>query len=99
MPSASAAHTTLHAFEKRDKREGSVKKKKSGVRRANENFEKRKRSLLRKCNETVKLYDADLYIVVRRKGKCTVYSSCFLSTWPPRQEDMVSFALYILHPN
>jgi hypothetical protein len=98
MSSVSAAHTTLQAFKKRDKREGSVQKK-SGGRRANENFEKRKRSLLRKCNETVELYDADLYIVVRRKGKCTVYSSRFVSSWPPRREDMVSFALYILHAN
>src|ERR1700742_477551 len=95
MSSVSAAHTTLQAFEKRDKREGSVKKK-SGGRRANENFEKRKHSLLRKCNEIVELYDADLYIAVRRKGKCTMYSSCFVSSWPPRQEDMVSF--YPLHP-
>ncbi|KIW41796.1 uncharacterized protein PV06_05409 [Exophiala oligosperma] len=90
MSSVSAAHATLQAFEKRDKREGSVPKK-SGGRRANENFEKRKRSLLRKCNETVELYDADLYIAVRRKGKCTVYSSCFVSSWPPRQEDMETY--------
>jgi hypothetical protein len=89
MSLVSAAYTALQAFEKQDKREGIVKQK-NGGRRANENFEKRKRSLLRKCNETVKLYDADLYIVARRKGKCTVYSSCFVSTWPPRQEDMVS---------
>jgi len=28
---------------------------------------KRKRSLLKKCNETVELYNADIYIAVRRK--------------------------------
>lgn len=95
MSLVSAAHATLEAFEKRDKREGSIKKK-CGGRRANESFEKRKRGLLRKCNKTVELYNADLYIVVRRKGKCTVYSSCFVSTWPPHQEDIVSF--YPLHP-
>ena len=88
MSSAHKARLNQEAFEKRIKKEGSIRKRNDG-RRANENFEKRKRSLLRKCNETVELYNADIYIAVRRKGKCTVYSSCLVSTWPPRREDMV----------
>lgn len=86
-PLAPKADPNQEAFEQRTEREG-IRKRGNG-RRANENFEKRKRSLLKKCNETVELYNADIYIAIRRKGKCTVYSNCFVFTWPPRQEDMV----------
>lgn len=80
--------------QRRTKGEGGIKKGGPG-RRLNENFEKRKCTLLRKCNETVDKYQADIYIAVRRKGKCTIYTNCSASTWPPRGEDMVSlFSLF-----
>lgn len=72
-------------------REGNMKKKRSG-RRINENSGKRKRSLLRRSGETGRLYEADIYIAVRRKGRYTIYKNCFCSSWPPRREDIVGYS-------
>jgi hypothetical protein len=74
MSSAHKAHPNQQVIKKRTKGEGGIRKRENGWR-ANENLEKRKRSLFRKYNETVELYNPDIYIAVRRKGKCTVYST------------------------
>lgn len=87
MSIKSKADPYQEARKGRTKGEGSIKKRERG-RRLNENFEKRKRTLLKKCNETVDKYQADIYIAVRRRGKCT--TNCFAVTWPPRGEDIVS---------
>lgn len=73
----------------KQEREGNIKRRGNG-RKVNENFGKRKRSLVRKGNETGRLYESDVYIAFRCKGKCTIYTNCFSTSWPPRREDMVS---------
>lgn len=71
--------------------EGSIEKKRSR-RRINENFGKQKRNLIRKSDKTGRLYEADVYIAVRRKGRCTIYTNCFSPSWPLRREDIVGYS-------
>ena len=90
--SSKAEHTLKRKeIKKQSIREGRIEKKRSG-RRINENFGKRKRSLVRKSDETGRLYEADGYIAVRRKGRCTIYTNCFSPSWPPRREDIVGYS-------
>jgi len=87
---SSKAEPTLKRKENKKKliEEGSIEMKSNG-RRINENFGKRKRSLIRKSDEIGRLYEADIYIAVRRKGRCAIYTNCFSPFWPPRREDIV----------
>lgn len=61
--------------------------------RTNENFGKRKRTIVGKCDETGRLYKADIYLAVRHKGSCPVYTNCFGPSWPPRG-DLLSSSCY-----
>jgi len=63
---------------------------KGEVRRINENFKKRKENFLANGNEISWLYETDVYIALRRKGKCDIFTTSDSSTWPPRKEDIVS---------
>ncbi|KAF7506308.1 hypothetical protein GJ744_011881 [Endocarpon pusillum] len=49
---------------------------------------KRKRTLVGKCDETGRLYEADIYLAVRRKGSCTIYTKFLGPSWPPRGDDV-----------
>ena len=63
---SSKAEPTLKRKEIK-KQEESIKKKRNG-RRINENFGKRKRSLVRKSDETGRLYEADVTSPYAGKG-------------------------------
>lgn len=70
------------------KREGRSRKR-GKKRRAGENFGKRSRTLVKKSNEIVQLFEADVHLAIRRKGKLTIYSNYFSASWPPRGEEAV----------
>lgn len=55
-----------------------------------EKFRKRKSSLMRKVNEISYLCQADIYLVMYRKGKYYTYSSTTRPAWPPNEETIVS---------
>lgn len=58
------------------------------TRRQTECFRKRKESLFRKCFELNALFDTDVYLVTRRRGRCHVFRTR-ARAWPPAQEDLV----------
>ena len=88
MPSTGQPTLKQEEIKKPSQQERVITKKRSG-RRSNENFGKRKRSLVREIHETGRLYEADVYIAVRRKGRCTIYTNYSSPSWPPRREDIV----------
>ena len=63
--------------------------KKTEAQMSNEKFRKRKESILRKGNELGRLFQADIYIILRYKGKFHIYTSSDDSSWPPKQDDIV----------
>ena len=54
-----------------------------------EKFQRRKKSLVSKANELKLLCDADVYLLIRRRGKFYTYSS-LANSWPPSPETIVS---------
>ena len=58
--------------------------------RSGENFDRCAKRLVGKCDRLKKKYQADVYIVIRRKNKPLItYASCSSSSWPPTNEDIV----------
>ncbi|KAK2037615.1 hypothetical protein LZ31DRAFT_560280 [Colletotrichum somersetense] len=56
--------------------------------RTNENFEKARESIMWRCDEISRRYQADVYIVLRRKHKHYEYSSIDAPSWPLSKADM-----------
>ena len=60
----------------------------------NENFRRQTLTLAKKGNRLKEAYDADVFILVRRKGKLTVYTSCESlddPQWPLLPEKIKSY--------
>ncbi|KAK2055563.1 hypothetical protein LY76DRAFT_185292 [Colletotrichum caudatum] len=58
--------------------------------RTNENFEKARENIMWRCDEISRRYQADVYIVLRRKHKHYEYSSIDAPSWPLSKANMVS---------
>ncbi|KAK1657060.1 hypothetical protein BDP55DRAFT_686865 [Colletotrichum godetiae] len=56
--------------------------------RTNENFEKVRENIMRRCNEISHRYQTDVYITLRRKHKHYEYSSTDDPSWPISRADM-----------
>jgi hypothetical protein len=72
-------------------------KKKTKEQLVNENFRRQNKSLAKKGNKLTK-FEADVYILVRRKGNITIYTSLEDPRledprWPLRPEDIVCCSL------
>ncbi len=57
----------------------------------NQQFNKRKKSLLKKANELSLLCEADVYLAISRKGKYYTYESDQM--WRPTNEQIVRVTL------
>jgi hypothetical protein len=58
--------------------------------RTNENFGKCVKTVTKQCDKLWWKYQADVYLLVRRKGKIRIYDTNAGSFWLPTQEDIVS---------
>jgi hypothetical protein len=58
--------------------------------RTNENFGKCVKSVIKRTDNLWWKYQADVYLLVRRKGKIYIYDTGTGSFWMPTQEDIVS---------
>ncbi|KAH6699578.1 hypothetical protein EV126DRAFT_424245 [Verticillium dahliae] len=64
--------------------------------RSNGNFKKACLNLMRRCDDVSEKYDADIYLLVRRKGVPWEYCSLLDPQWPlPRKELSRSYPLPI----
>jgi hypothetical protein len=55
-----------------------------------ENFRRRKINLISKADDIHRLFGADVFLVIRKKGKYCGYNSREELSWPPRKEELVS---------
>ena len=61
--------------------------------RANENFTKATARLMKRCDQISRRYEADVYILVRRKHRHYEYNSADDSSFPPQPRDLVSLSI------
>jgi len=59
-------------------------------RATDEKFRKRKNNILKKGNELRLLCEADVYILLRRKGRYYTYNSTNQPSWPPSSDEIVN---------
>jgi len=71
---------------------GQLQNKKSR-KNTQENFRRRKENLISKADDLHRLFGADVFLVIRKKGKYSGYNSTEELEWPPRQEELVSLSL------
>ena len=63
-----------------------------------EKFRKRKNNILKKGDELQLLCEADVYILLYRKGRYYTYKSTDQPSWPPPLEKMVRvFETSVIH--
>jgi hypothetical protein len=55
-----------------------------------EQFRRRKISLLNKADDLHRFFGADVFFAIRKKGKYYVYISAEKPHWPPTKEQIVS---------
>lgn len=83
------------------KLKGQKLRKKDHAQRVNEIFRKRRSTIFQKLYK-LRQCETDAYLVLRRKGKYYIYTSCRHSVWPPRPEEIVrsalSFTNYLADP-
>ena len=58
-------------------------------KRTDEKFRNRKNNILKKGDELRLLCGADVYILLRRKGRLYEYKSIDRPSWPPSSEEIV----------
>ena len=68
-------------------------------RATDEKFRKRKNNILKKGDELRLLCEADVYILLRRKGRYYTYKSTDQPSWPPTLEKIVRTAGTYYVPN
>jgi hypothetical protein len=61
-----------------------------------ENFRRRKISLLSKANDLHRSFGVDVFFAIRRKGKYYAYISAEKPHWPPTKEQIVSLFATVL---
>ena len=62
------------------------------ARKVNEKFRKRSRNLIKKADQLAAATNTDVYLVLLREAKYTVFSSTTRADWPPTQDDLVSIS-------
>jgi hypothetical protein len=55
-----------------------------------EKFRRRKISVLKKADDLHRFFGADVFFVIRKKGKYYAYISAEKPHWPPTKEQIVS---------
>ncbi|MCJ1348208.1 hypothetical protein MMC31_006439 [Peltigera leucophlebia] len=59
-------------------------------RRSREMYRKRSRSFLRKADQLARYTHAEVYVVICRNGRFSVYNSTRNSEWPLHQQDLIN---------
>ena len=59
-------------------------------RATDEKFRKRKNNILKKGDELRLLCEADVYILLHRKGRYYTYNSTNQPSWPPSSDEIVN---------
>ena len=62
-------------------------------RNTQEKFRRRKISLLSKADDLHRLFRADVFFAIRKKGRYYIYISAVNHHWPPTKEQIVSLLL------
>jgi len=57
-----------------------------------ENFRRRKINLISKADDLYRFFGADVFLVIRKKGKYSGYNSREKLDWPPTKEELVSLS-------
>jgi hypothetical protein len=68
---------------------------KAGAKAQAERRRKRRISLLKKAHEFSTICGADVYVVLRYKGKFYTYSSFSHPSWPPSRPEIVSYSNHL----
>jgi hypothetical protein len=57
-----------------------------------ENFRRRKINIISKADDLQRFFGADVFLVIRKKGKLCGYISRDKPDWPPTKEELVSLS-------